>query len=178
MNQTQDRAARPRAAQLSPFAEIQQCFPSQVSAISPFVDQLMQFLRPLIHQFRNEEDELDIEIAVREALSNAVVHGNQENPQKRVHVNCRCTIDGEVFTTVRDEGQGFDCRTLADPTDRANLLLTHGRGLRFMQTFMDEVGFEDNGRIVRMRKWKGSSSPPADGGRETGSSSGLVWTKE
>jgi hypothetical protein len=81
-----------------------------------------------------------------------VVHGNHENPQKRVHVDCRCTTDGEVLITVRDEGQGFDGRALPDPTDKANLLLTHGRGLRFMRALMDEVGFEDNGRIVRMRK--------------------------
>lgn len=178
MNQSHDRAALPRIARQSPFAEIQQCFPSRVSAISPFVDQLMQFLRPLIHQFRNEdESELDIEIAAREAIANAVVHGNQENPEKRVHVNCRCTIDGEVLITVRDEGPGFDSRTLPDPTDKANLLLTHGRGLRLMQALMDEVGFEDNGRIVGMQKRLGrisddgaahgnGSAPQVFGGRQ------------
>lgn len=144
-----------------------------------FVDQLMQFLRPLIHKFCNEdENELDIEIAVREAISNAVVHGNRENPQKRVHVTCRCTIDGEVFITVRVEGQGFDSCTLPDPTDKANLMLTHARGIRFMQALMDEVGFEDNGRIVRMREWlrrisdvgaaRGNGrSPQVLGGRQT-----------
>ena len=159
MTQTHDLAVRPRVAQLSTFAELQQSFASRVSGISPFVDQLMQFLRPLIHKVRDEdENELDIEIAVREAISNAVVHGNHENPQKRVDVNCRCTIDGEVLITVCDEGQGFDGRTLPDPTDKANLLLTHGRGLRFMQALMDEVVFEDNGRIVRMRKWLRRSS--------------------
>lgn len=179
MNQTHDLAARPRIARQSPFAEIQQRFPSRVSAISPFVDQLMQFLRPLIHKFRNEdESEFDIEIAAREAISNAVVHGNQENPEKRVHVNCRCTIDGEVLITVRDEGPGFDSRTLPDPTDRANLLLTHGRGLRLMQALMDEVGSEDNGRIVGMRKRlrrisdagaarRNGSAPQVFGGRQT-----------
>ena len=89
MTQTHDLAVRPRVAPRSTFAELQQSFPSRVSAISPFVDQLMQFLRPLIHRFRNEDqDELDIEIAVREAIANAVVHGNHEDPQKRVDVNC------------------------------------------------------------------------------------------
>ena len=159
MTQTHDLAVRPRVAPRSTFAELQQSFPSRVSAISPFVDQLMQFLRPLIHRFRNEDqDELDIEIAVREAIANAVVHGNHEDPQKRVDVNCRCTIDGDVLITVRDEGQGFDSRTLPDPTDNANLLLTHGRGLHFMQALMDKVVFEDHGRIVRMRKWPRRSS--------------------
>ena len=57
--------------------------------------------------------------------------------------------------TVRDEGMGFDSRTLPDPTDQANLLLTHGRGVRLMQTLMDDVGFQENGTIVRMRKLLG-----------------------
>ena len=73
----------------------------------------MQFLKPLLNQFPNEDEtEIDIEIAVRQAIANAVVHGNHENVQKRVHVNCRGSIDGEVSITVRDEGQGFDraCR--------------------------------------------------------------------
>jgi hypothetical protein len=82
MTQTHDLAVRPGVAQLSTFAELQQSLPSRVSAISPFVDQLMQFLRPLIHKFRSEDqDELDIEIAVREAIANAVVHGNHEDPR-------------------------------------------------------------------------------------------------
>lgn len=153
MTQTHDLPPRPRVAQCPPFAELQQCFPSRVAGISPFVDQLMQFLKPLIHEFHNEDgSDIDIELAVREAIANAVIHGNHENPEKRVYVNCRCTIDGVVLITVRDEGQGFDSRTLPDPTDAANLLLTHGRGLRLMQALMDEVGFEESGRIVRMRK--------------------------
>jgi serine/threonine-protein kinase RsbW len=124
-----------------------------VANISPFVDQLMQFLKPLTDKFRSEdESEVDIEVAVREAIANAVVHGNHEIPQKRVHVDCRCNLEGEVSITVSDEGQGFDRRSLPDPTDPANLLLTHGRGLRLMQALMDEVCFEENGRIVRMRK--------------------------
>ena len=59
---------------------------------------------------------------------------------------------GEVLITVRDEGEGFDSRAVPDPTDETNLLLTHGRGLLLMQTLMDEVGFQGNGTVVRMRK--------------------------
>ena len=50
--------------------------------------------------------ELDMEIAAREAVSNAVVHGNQENPEKRVHVNCRCTIEGEALSPYATRGKG------------------------------------------------------------------------
>ena len=94
----------------------------------------------------------EIEIAIHEALANAVIHGNQENQEKQVHVACRCSLDGEVLSSVRDEGEGFDSRAVPDPTEAQRLLLTHGRGIHLMRTLMDEVSFEENGRVVRMRK--------------------------
>jgi len=61
-------------------------------------------------------------------------------------------LDGEVSITVRDEGKGFDSRTVLDPTRLENLLFTHGRGIYLMKTLMDEVSFEEGGSVVRMRK--------------------------
>jgi serine/threonine-protein kinase RsbW len=99
-----------------------------------------------------KEVEEGIEIAIHEALANAVIHGNHENQEKQVHVACRCSMDGEVLITVRDEGKGFDSRLVPDPTEAQRLLLSHGRGLHLMKTLMDEVSFEENGTVVRMRK--------------------------
>ena len=153
MTQPHNLALLPHLPQLSPFVELKQSLASRVADISPFVDQLMQFLRPLIAECSNENgSELDIEIALSEALANAVIHGNDEDPEKRVHVTCSCRMDREVLLRIRDEGQGFDSCALPDPTDEKNLLLTHGRGIRLMQTLMDEVSFEDHGTVVRMRK--------------------------
>jgi serine/threonine-protein kinase RsbW len=113
----------------------------------------MQFLKPLIGEFQSEDgSDVDIELAVREAIANAVIHGNHENPQRRVEVTCSCSIDAEVSITVRDRGQGFDNRAFPDPADPANRLLTHGRGIRLMQALMDEVELKENGTVVRMRK--------------------------
>jgi len=95
---------------------------------------------------------LDTEIALREALANAIVHGNQEILHKRVYVTCRCTTDGEVSITVEDEGQGFDSEAVLDPTAPENRLLTYGRGIYLMKTLMDEVRFERGGAVVHMRK--------------------------
>ena len=89
---------------------------------------------------------------IREALANAVIHGNHQNQEKQVHVACRFSMDGEVLISVRDEGEGFDSRAVPDPTEDQRLLLTHGRGLHLMKTLMDEVSFEEKGRVVRMRK--------------------------
>jgi anti-sigma regulatory factor (Ser/Thr protein kinase) len=103
----------PRNAHSVPFVEVRQSLPSKAAAISPFADQLMRFSL----KFRTADgSEIDIEMALHEALANAVVHGNGGNSYKRVYVACRCYMDGEVSITVRDEGQGFDCTAIPDPT--------------------------------------------------------------
>jgi len=155
MVHTRSLSLLPRNAHSVPFVELQQSLASQVSAISLFVDQLMRF----ILKFRNADgSETDIEMALHEALVNAVMHGNGENPHKRVNVTCRCYVDGEVSITVRDQGKGFDSTALLNPISRENLLLTHGRGIYLMKTLMDEVSFDEGGAVVMMRK-KSNTSP-------------------
>jgi serine/threonine-protein kinase RsbW len=132
-----------------PFVELRQSLPSQIAVISPFVDQLMHF----IARFRTPDgSELNIETALREALANAVVHGNQEDPSKLVYVACRCSTDGEVSLTVQDQGQGFDTAAVLDPTTPEYRLLPHGRGIYLMKTLMDDVCFEQGGAVVYMHK--------------------------
>jgi serine/threonine-protein kinase RsbW len=139
----------PRIFHSAPLVEFQQSFPSQIQAISPLVDLLMRF----ILNFRTRDgSEIDIEMALREALANAVIHGNGENSSKRVYVECRCYISGEVSITIRDEGRGFDTNAVPDPTTPENRLLSHGRGIYLMKTLMDEVSFESSGAVVHMRK--------------------------
>jgi serine/threonine-protein kinase RsbW len=131
------------------FVELRQSLSSQVTAISPLLDQLMMFIR---NCRKTDGSKLEIETAVREAISNAVIHGNHEDPCKRVHVMCRCNSDGEVRITVRDEGPGFKSDAVPDPTSPENRLSTHGRGIYLMRMLMDEVSFVKGGSVVRMRK--------------------------
>ena len=138
-----------RPSPREPLVEAKQSLPSRLDAVSPFIDRLMRF----VAIFRGTDDsEVDIEIAVREAILNAVIHGNGEAPEKRVHVTCRCTVDGEISITIRDEGKGFDSNTVPDPTASENLLSPHGRGIYLMRSLMDEVSFEQGGTVVYMRK--------------------------
>jgi serine/threonine-protein kinase RsbW len=149
MAHTQSLSLLPRTAHSVPFVELRQSLPSRVAAVSPFVDQLIRF----ILNFRIADgSEIDIEMALLEALANAVIHGNGENPSKLIFVKCRCYLDGEVAITVRDEGEGFDGSAVPDPTSLENLLFTHGRGIYLMKTLMDEVSFEEGGAVVMMRK--------------------------
>jgi len=101
--------------------------------------------------------ESDVEIALREALANAMIHGNQENPRKVVYVRCRCNLD-EVSIAVKDEGRGFDVNKIADPTVPENTGFVHGRGIYLMKAVMDEVRFEEGGVVVEMRKSVGHAA--------------------
>jgi serine/threonine-protein kinase RsbW len=139
-----------------PFVELRQPLTSTVRAIFPFTEQLMRF----ILAFRSADgSESDIEMALHEALANAVVRGTGENYCKRVYVSCRCYMDGELSITVRDQGKGFDSSALIDPSSSENLLCTHGRGIYLMKALMDEVCFEEDGAVVMMRKKSNASSP-------------------
>jgi serine/threonine-protein kinase RsbW len=138
-----------RSCPSSPFVELHYTLPSDVDIISPFVDQLMRF----ISRFRRaDQNNFEIELAVREAIANAIVHGNQQEPNRRVYVWCRCAADGDVSVAVQDEGEGFDVETVPDPTASENLFRHSGRGIYLMKTLMDQVCFEQRGTVVHMRK--------------------------
>ena len=152
---TEDMTPAPVASPASqsfysaPFVGLRNTLPSDVDIISPFIDQLMRF----ISRFRvTDRDNHEIELALREAIVNAIVHGNGDDPNKRIYVNCRCTTDGDVSITVEDEGNGFEHEAVPDPTSPDNRLRTNGRGIHLMRTLMDEVDFEQGGSVVHMRK--------------------------
>jgi len=79
-------------------------------------------------------------MALREAVANAIKHGNKLNPEKRVFVELE--LDGqELRMAVEDEGEGFDPGKLDDPRSPENLLKESGRGVFYIRHFMDEVRF-------------------------------------
>lgn len=95
-----------------------------------------------------------VDMAVREAVTNAVVHGNQQDETKPVEITF-INLAKSLIITVRDKGNGFDLAAVPDPTLSENLLNPSGRGLLFMRTFMDEVEWAPHpggGTLVRMTK--------------------------
>jgi serine/threonine-protein kinase RsbW len=137
-----------------PYLQLELSLRSEVGAISPFVDTFIHLIKRLRWIPGSEED---IETALREGLANAVTHGNQEDPQKRVYVGCRGGTD-EVSIVIRDEGQGFDISEVPDPTTPDNIEASHGRGIYLMKALMDEVRFERGGTVVYMRKSRRKAS--------------------
>jgi serine/threonine-protein kinase RsbW len=95
-----------------------------------------------------------IDMAIREAVANAVKHGNKEDESKNVEITLT-NIDDGFELKVRDFGIGFAVGDVADPTREENLLKASGRGILFMRSFMDEVEWTNapgGGTVVRMIK--------------------------
>jgi serine/threonine-protein kinase RsbW len=122
---------------------------SEIDAISPLVDGLM----PLITISRCVSgDERNVEIALREALANAVLHGNRQDIQKKVHISCSVHPGRELSVVVKDEGSGFDPSRVSDPTTVEKIHLENGRGILLMNALMDDVRFEQGGTEVQLHK--------------------------
>jgi serine/threonine-protein kinase RsbW len=102
----------------------------------------------------SEHDIFSIKLALEEALVNAIKHGNQMDPDKRVFVTYRVTTD-RFEIRITDEGEGFNPDDVPDPTDPANLERPCGRGLLLMRGFMTEVTYHGKGNSVSMAKIKG-----------------------
>jgi len=129
--------------------EINAWIPSEINAISPLVERLMRLIEGS-HCVAGEEHA--VQLALREALNNAVVHGNRLDAHKLVHVRCRCKVRNGISLIVADQGQGFDPRTVPDSLTIENLEAEHGRGIRLMKFVMDEVSFQQRGTEVLMCK--------------------------
>jgi serine/threonine-protein kinase RsbW len=99
-----------------------------------------------------------VRLAIEEALANAVKHGNKHDPDKAVYVTY--DVDEQrMIVTVRDEGSGFDRRSLPDPTAEENLTRPGGRGVLLINSFVDSVKYNEIGNSVTLtKKWSSHDS--------------------
>ena len=133
----------------SSILEIDFWIPSEVRAISPLVDRFME----LIERAKCVPGaEFDVELAIREAVGNAVLHGNQENTEKQVHIRSRCESSNGISIVVTDEGNGFDFLKILGNGLTSDFQGSHGHGIQLMRAYMDDVRFEKGGSEVHMRK--------------------------
>ena len=110
-----------------------------------------------------EEAVMDVELAVQEALANAIRHGCKNDATK--HVQCCVTFDatGELVIVVRDPGTGFDLAAVPDPLANDNLFKGSGRGMFLINQLMDTAEYTEGGRKVLMRKRSTATVEPAGG---------------
>ena len=99
---------------------------------------------------RNQRTE--IEVALLEALANAVTHGCQDDPSKTIEVCVACEIDRGMLIIVRDPGSGFDPGEIPSPIKGENVFSDHGRGIFLINQLMDDVEYRSGGTEIWMRK--------------------------
>jgi serine/threonine-protein kinase RsbW len=125
-----------------------QVIPSDAAVGRRLLDDVLRQLKTLCWGRR---DVFGVELAVDEALVNAVQHGNASDRSKHVQFSCRIS-PRKIRVEIVDEGPGFDPAKLADPTTPAHLGCPGGRGVMLMRAFMSRVEFRDRGNHVVLEK--------------------------
>jgi serine/threonine-protein kinase RsbW len=112
----------------------------------------------------DEDEVMQIAMAVREAAVNAVLHGNAYDPGKKVTLDFERT-GRDLVITIRDQGAGLDPDKIPDPLAPENLLKTSGRGIFLIRSFMDEVQIHpsETGTEIKLVK---HVHGPTEGGKE------------
>jgi serine/threonine-protein kinase RsbW len=124
-------------------------FAGDTEAMFAARDEIMQFLNA---RGVDREEEIDILVALQEALANAVAHGCRNDAAKTV----RCTVEvnaNEINLVIRDPGAGFDSYSDREFEDGTNLS-NHGRGILLMRSLMDEVSYRHHGSELHLKKFR------------------------
>ncbi len=117
------------------------------------VDPVVQQVMAAVHEVKCVDGKEDaIELALQEALANAIIHGAKEDPTKIVECLVACDEQRGVLIIVRDPGKGFDPQAIPACTMGENLYSNHGRGIFLINQLMDEVKFNKNGTEIHMVK--------------------------
>ena len=127
--------------------------PGDVNAISPVVGKVMAIVNEMGCAGGRE---FEIELALREALANAIEHGSGHDPSKQIQCCVACDQARGMLIVVRDPGPGFDPSQVPTPVVGEQLFSHHGRGIFLISQMMDHVEFGHGGTEIRMRKRLGA----------------------
>ena len=116
-----------------------------------------QILSELKANKYKQEDIFAVHLALEEAFTNAITHGNEMSSVKKVRIDYSVRLD-QFEASMIDEGEGFDPIVIPDPRYGENLYKITGRGLLLMHSYMDVVEFNKRGNGVRMVRYK--EQPP------------------
>ncbi len=137
------------------LVKVDMTLPANVNAISPVVTKVMEIVTQMGCAAGRE---FEIELALREALANAIEHGSGNDSSKQVECCVACDQARGMLIVVRDPGPGFDPASIPSPILGKNIFSTGGRGIYLINQLMDEVRYERGGTEIHMRK-----GPPAAG---------------
>ena len=128
--------------------QIEETFSANVENIQPMVQRVMDLAREL---HCDEGKDMEIGLALQEALANAIVHGCKNDHSKTVSCRVECTPPAEMLIVVRDSGPGFEPEKVANPLGADGLQSDHGRGILLIRQLMNEVHFERGGTELHMK---------------------------
>jgi len=115
----------------------------------------------------SQEDIFAVHLALQEAFTNAIRHGNKMSPDKEVKIDYSVGLD-RFEVSMTDEGEGFDLDAVPDPRYGDNLYKPEGRGLLLMRSYMDVVKFSERGNSVYMARYRGKPQLTKSGGETRG----------
>ena len=130
-------------------ARLDLLMPSKLSRILG-VNRLVAFLANEFG-FPAEDANVNLPLVMDEALTNAIIHGNGQREDRKVHVRVYISVH-RFFVQVEDEGEGFDPAVAGDPKTAENVYKRSGRGIYLMQELMDRVEFKNGGRLIELEK--------------------------
>lgn len=122
---------------------------AEMHSIDPVVDRVMGIVRQMRCAAGSEEA---VDLALREALANAILHGAGSDPTKDVQISVACDRARGMLIIVRDPGAGFDPEAVPSPLVGERIYESHGRGIFLINQLMDEVTFRRGGTEIHMRK--------------------------
>jgi len=128
--------------------KLQKSLEGRIEAIPPFVDGLMSIVQSVGCAAGRERE---VEVALIEALANAVQHGCKNDPTKMIEVCVGCDESRRLLIVIRDPGPGFDPSSIPNPVIGQNLFSTHGRGIFLINQLVDEVHYEKGGTEIHMK---------------------------
>ena len=133
--------------------------PADRDRVTDVVDGIMKMVRAMECACGQEGD---VELALQEALANAVVHGAHGDRDKTVECRVACDDAHGMLVIVTDPGVGFDPAEVPNPLLAENLYSSHGRGIYLINRLMDQVEFQRGGTEIHMRKFsKDAAASPA-----------------
>jgi serine/threonine-protein kinase RsbW len=128
--------------------KLQKSLEGRIEGIPPFVDGLMRIVQSVGCAAGRERE---VEVALIEALANAVLHGCKNDPTKMIEVCVGCDESRGLLIVIRDPGPGFDPSAIPNPVIGQNLFSTHGRGIFLINQLVDEVHYEKGGTEIHMK---------------------------
>lgn len=115
----------------------------EMEQLEPFIEELQEWAH------FDDEDSGRIMLTLSEAVNNAIMHGNEENPDKQVFILTKLDkANNTLQISIEDEGNGFDPNEIPDPLKEENLLNEGGRGVYLIKQYADDIQFSKSGRKV------------------------------